>query len=241
MNKRILALLLGAAAATSTAFAQSGGPLTPPGIPGNPATVMPSLTEIYNVAKEPRAVIPAQTATYTITQSGNYVLSGDIVVSTGNGITIDASDVTIDLNGFTIRSTAAPTNGIGVRIETSARNVVVKNGSIKCGGSIGFTGGVDFYSNDTVPRVILLEDLRLGTGGVLIRVGQIGMLAPRITARRITSSSGGILLYREQTLAPIGTVVDCQMGAINAHHVVNSSSGTTINAVVSVGNAENVP
>lgn len=241
MNKRIFVILLGAAAATSTAFAQSGGPLTPPGIPGNPATVMPSLTEIYNVAKEPRTIIPAQTANFTISQSGNYVLTSDIVVSTGTGITIDASDVMLDLNGFTIRSTAAPAGGLGVSIETSARNVVVKNGSIKCDGSTGFTGAVDFYSNDTVPRVILLEDLRLGTGGVVIRVGQIGMFAPRITARRVTSSTGSIELYREQLGGPIGTVVDCQVGFIRAHHVVNSNSRSTIIAAVSVGNAENVP
>src|SRR5262249_213268 len=43
----------------------------------------------------------------TITKSGAYYLTKNIKVTSGNAITINASNVVLDLNGFTISSTAA--------------------------------------------------------------------------------------------------------------------------------------
>ncbi|RKX33704.1 MAG: hypothetical protein DRP64_20705, partial [Verrucomicrobia bacterium] len=43
--------------------------------------------------------------TIVISQSGSYYLTENLTVSSGNGITINASGVTVDLRGFTIRST----------------------------------------------------------------------------------------------------------------------------------------
>ncbi|MFN0101195.1 MAG: NosD domain-containing protein [Bryobacteraceae bacterium] len=66
----------------------------------------------------------------TVDQSGSYILTADLFIpgSAGAGISITASDVTLDLNGHTI---TAPGNlsGAGIRI-VNAQNVTVKNGNI---------------------------------------------------------------------------------------------------------------
>src|SRR6516164_6192771 len=75
---------------------RAAGPLTPPGAP---APTMKSLQEI-----EPRTLIAS--LPYTITNSGSYYLSNNLTVATGDAITISTNGVTLDLNGFTITSSA---------------------------------------------------------------------------------------------------------------------------------------
>src|SRR5262245_27053413 len=70
----------------------------------------------------------------TITSSGSYVLTRDITVASGNVITIQASDVTLDLNGKTLQNTSA--SNVLIAIDTGASTVRVKNGKL-LGGSTG--------------------------------------------------------------------------------------------------------
>ena len=74
-----------------SAFAQ--GSLTPPGAP---APTMKTLQQV-----EPRTPISA--LPFTISNSGSYYLTANLTGAAGSdGITILASDVTLDLNGFTM-------------------------------------------------------------------------------------------------------------------------------------------
>ena len=77
------------------------GSLTPPGAP---AATMKSLDQV-------EARTPILSAPFTITNSGSYYLTANLTVSINCGITILASGVTLDLNGFTISSTAASPAG----------------------------------------------------------------------------------------------------------------------------------
>jgi hypothetical protein len=62
---------------------------------------------------------------YTITTSGSYYLSGNLT-STGEGISVKAAHVTIDLKGHTIKG-----NGIGSGVNTNNfDNVAIMNGTI---------------------------------------------------------------------------------------------------------------
>lgn len=144
--KTHLALLL---SVTSTALAQ--GPLTPP--PGADPSIGPvnaltagglpqaTMKTLHQV--EPRTAIAGGTSGVTISASGAYYLTGNITVATGDGITINASHVTLDLNGFSITTSAAPAAGIGVRLGQGLRNVAIRNGNIGGDGLGGaFTGGV---------------------------------------------------------------------------------------------------
>ena len=71
---------------------------------------------------EPRTPIGAvgeSTATIAINQPGSYVLMGNLKVTDGDGIMINADNVTLDLNGFTISSTEATPTGYGIRLGSS--------------------------------------------------------------------------------------------------------------------------
>jgi hypothetical protein len=129
---------------TPAVFAQ--GALTPPGAP---APTMKTLDQIE--ARKPLgSPNTVTTSTIVIDQPGSYVLVGPITVASGDGITITADNVTLDLNGFTIASTASPRAGSGVN--ATGKSIVVRNGAIQGEGadnnyfldpnSLGFADGV---------------------------------------------------------------------------------------------------
>ena len=71
------------------------GSLTPPGAPGE---TMHTLEEVYE-RTDPRT--PISSLPYTITESGSYYVTGNLS-STGHGIIIESSGVTVDLMGFSL-------------------------------------------------------------------------------------------------------------------------------------------
>jgi parallel beta-helix repeat protein len=110
----------------ATALAQ--GSLTPP--PGVPAPVMKTLDQI-----EPRIPVGPDTTPggplvlYRITQPGSYYLTDNLQgVSNKYGITISASDVTLDLNGFEV--VGVPESYSGINAEGFSR-VRVRNGTVR--------------------------------------------------------------------------------------------------------------
>lgn len=122
---------------TTLAFAQ--GLLAPPAAP---APSMKSLAQI-----EARTAIPASPAVpiagphFTITQPGSYYLTGNIQVTSGDGILIAVSNVTLDLNGFAlISTTVTPAAGNAIQLTaTNLRSIEIKNGHIT-GGAIRTAG-----------------------------------------------------------------------------------------------------
>jgi len=126
---------------TTSVHAQ--GSLMPPGAP---AATMKTLQQI-----EPRTPLESgslgvavdPSGTITISQSGSYYLTENLTVSSGNGITINASGVTVDLRGFTIRSTLADSAFSGIDI--NAARVSIYNGHIESGTAYdGGAGGDQF-------------------------------------------------------------------------------------------------
>ncbi|MFN7972324.1 MAG: hypothetical protein U0166_08235 [Acidobacteriota bacterium] len=106
--------------------------------PGPPAPTFKTLTEV-----EPRTAIPAGTGTFTISAAGSYYLTGDRSVTSGDGIVIGASNVTLDLNGFTL--SGAPGTGDGIRLSAAFTRVTVKNGNVASFGGDGV--GFDLPNN----------------------------------------------------------------------------------------------
>ncbi len=125
MIRKTFAVMMVAAASVATA-----GPLNPP--PGPITATMKTLAEV-----EPRIAInatntPGQSgAMFVISQPGSYYLTGNITHTTV-GILITASNVTIDLNGFTI---SGGTHAI--ESTTSISGIVIKNGFVKNTSSTG--------------------------------------------------------------------------------------------------------
>lgn len=81
------------------------------------------------------ARMPISSAPFTITQSGSYYLTDNLSVASGDAITVSASDVNLDLAGFTISD--AGSAGAAIKIDDSHARVTVRNGILD-----GFTYGI---------------------------------------------------------------------------------------------------
>jgi hypothetical protein len=143
----------------STALAQ--GSLTPP--PGPPGPTMKSLDQI-----EARIPIPGSTggSGYFIGQPGSYYLTGDIIVTNDNadGIDIDANNVTLDLNGYSVVSTRnLPQNTSGI----SANFVGLTNFTVRNGRVIGWVYGVLSRANYSDIEHLTITDSRMRAINIL--------------------------------------------------------------------------
>lgn len=148
-----IAVCMALCAGQWSAFGQ--GTLTPPGAP---TPMFKSLNQI-----EPRTPVAGGGAA-TISQPGSYYLTGNIAVSSGNGVTITVNHVTLDLNGFTISSTANPASGTGILLSSSLTNICIRNGSIfgsitnngaNAYGGAGFASGVSYTGNQPVDTWVI--------------------------------------------------------------------------------------
>lgn len=214
------------------------GALTPPGAP---APLFKTLDQI-----EPRTAITNRTSLMTITQPGSYYLTGGLTVSNGNGINIQTTNVTLDLNGFAIVSTAAVATGTGIQIANALKNIVIQNGSIAgsvtnnagvFGGS-GFLHGINFVSgqpfNVHVSGVsvsgISGAGINLSVGEptvveccTLRTIGGTGITASTIRHCSVTDCGGSVAINGDQ-------VSDCrgESAAINGGGI---SAGTAMNCI----------
>jgi hypothetical protein len=190
----------------STVFAQ--GSLTPPGAP---APTMKTLAQI-----EPRTSISS--APFTISVPGSYYLTTNLTVSSGNAITIAANGVTLDLNGFTIASTAPSAAGYGILMNSGLSDLTIFNGHIRGGvtnnGSGIYSGSGFGYGIFGLPQNArvsgvsvsgcLLYGIYLGDGDSTVveactvrTVGSFGIMASTIKAS-VAKDCGGAAIFGDQ-------------------------------------------
>lgn len=139
-------------------FAQ--GPLTPP--PGAPAPLMKSLDQIEArtplVAGQTGVSISAN-GTILINQPGSYYLTKNLTITAAGaaGIAIGSSNVTLDLNGFSLINVTG--NGSDA-ITIVGGNVTVRNGIIRGGSTLagsvftptGWNSGI--ITNSNFPNLV---------------------------------------------------------------------------------------
>ncbi len=150
MNDLERRTLLSAAGIGAIAAMSKAGPLNPPA--GSVTGTGRTLDEVYNrigtATGNARTGIGPSTTTVNITQPGSYVLLGNVAVTTGNGISIAASGVSLDLNGFSVTSTSIAGTGIAAG---SVERLAIRNGSVS-----GFATGIAIGGSATGAT---LEDL----------------------------------------------------------------------------------
>lgn len=130
---------------------------------------------------------PISGAPVVISAPGRYRLTRNLAVSGGNVITIQADDVTLDLNGFTISSAARPAVGTAISLVGARRNVTIRNGSIRslsgagrCGFLFGISGGNPGASNI---RVCDLEVTGMGVAGIALSAASTTTVVERCRVR----------------------------------------------------------
>lgn len=217
--KTVLSLCLSALATASLA---AQGSLTPPGAP---APTQKTLDQIE--ARTPISSLP-----FSITAAGSYYLTGNLSVTSGNGITISADQVTLDLNGFAISSTANPAGGAAITLPSTRRNVAIKNGFIR--GTTTFSAGVFtaggfsdgiFSASATTANVRVQEISVYGVGSDGITFSTTGIPTALIERCSVTICGGvGILA---------GLVRDCSADTTGSTavsgEIVTNSYGETVN------------
>lgn len=137
---------------TQSTFAQ--GALSPSAAP---SPTMKTLAQI-----EPRIPISALPATISV--SGSYYVTTNLTGVAGgiNGITILASDVTVDLSGFTLQGVAG--SGAGIYVPNAVRNLAIRNGAMDSWGGSGVSAANVYDSQ--------FERLRISnTGGDGLQAG----------------------------------------------------------------------
>jgi hypothetical protein len=229
MNTNVRAVLLAFLLSTisyqpSTLLGQ--GALTPPGAP---APTMKSLDQIE--ARTPISSLP-----FIISSSGSYYLTKNLSVTTGNALTINASQVTVDLNGFTISSTASSANGTGIALASGLADIAIFNGHIK--GGVTYSGGT--YSGPGFANGIEYS----GTTPTNARVTGVSVVGCQFDGIYVGTNS----VVESCTVQTIGgdgivgggvfrsTATECGNGGIAAHtasdcYALITGSGTALSAV----------
>lgn len=205
-----------------TLNAPAQAPLTPP---GPPAPSMKALDQI-----ESRTPVPDPSGApgfpISLNSSGSYYLTQNLTVASGDAIVINADNVSLDLNGYTIGSTAPSASGIAIRIASGRSQLAISNGHIRSGSTASggvFNAGPGFQSGISCPS---------GTGPVNVRVSQVSVSGvtlfgidlgtdPSSVAQACTVRVSGLIGLRA------GSVSDCSstLGnniAISAATVLNS-------------------
>jgi hypothetical protein len=189
----------------------------------------------YVSGEPPRTVI---TGAVEITESGSYVLGNNIVINGFGGISVAASNVSIDLNGFTISYIGNDRFADGISVGGDFSNVEIYNGTITGFSRAGiWAGGFkapgvnlklhDLIINGNKFNAIRLEDRNgfmiyncmLSNNGTAIDARGAGLINNNVITKNITGLSGvSIKTGYESNIITDNTIKDVSGNPTNLGH-----------------------
>ncbi len=95
--------------------------------------------------------IPIDSLPYTISVTGSYYVTANL--NGPVGITITTSNVTLDLNGYTLKGTPGNTSE-GIKVTIAATNIVIRNGGVTRWGKEGIKASMASNSNFTELQIL---------------------------------------------------------------------------------------
>ncbi|MEQ8764279.1 MAG: right-handed parallel beta-helix repeat-containing protein [Planctomycetota bacterium] len=151
---------------------------------------------------------PIHSVPYTISSPGSYYLVSNLTGNSGaSGITVDADDVTIDMNGFLLLGVAGSLDGIATT--TTPRNITIVNGTVRDWGQ----SGVDLLAAQT----ICLDRVKSsGNGAAGFRLGSEATLA-KCTAEQ--NGTDGFFFVDDANSAGLSDCIAASNGADGFHSV----------------------
>ncbi len=193
----------------------SAGSLEPP---APPAPTMKPLSEV-----EPRT--PISSLPFTISSPGSYYLTRDVTGVSGQpGITVTASHVTLDLNGFSLIGVPGSGRGIDALIG-GVRHLAIRNGVIRNWGGDGIAA--DFSS-------VQAENLHLDSNSLNGMVVGGHSIVRNTTARQ--NSGNGITVGVNSAIIGCTALSNTATGlAANTNSVVSDSAASSNASGITLG------
>jgi len=149
-------------------------------------------------------------AFHVITERGHYILTENLVTDgSKSAIRINASDVTLDLNGFAVIATA-PGNAWGIESQITPRNIVVRNGTVTGFGNTslaGSGGGVQLSIGNC-----LVEDIRV----IDVDGDGVWVLRNSVVRRCMVSAARYGVIVFERCVVRDCVAFDCSAQGISA-------------------------
>jgi hypothetical protein len=170
---------------------------------------------------------------YKIMQGGSYKLSGNLVVSSinTNGIDIEADNVTLDLNGFTISCAAANCNqeSTGSGVYAPNNGITLENGAIA-----GFRYGADIAGTRDIVQGIKATGNAIG----------ISALNSIVKQNNVDSNGTGIqafdCLVLENVAIDNGVGLDVEADSLYGSNIMNFNSQQQILSITAISQNNNV-
>ena len=218
-NIKVAVPLIGLIMIVAIVSGARAGELDPPAAP---APTMKTLEEIKPQVPINAINTPGDTGSlFIISQPGAYYFTGNIRgISGQNGIVVQADDVTLDLNGFSL--VGLPGSLDGIAVPSSQINLEIKNGVIRDWGG----DGVDVWFG----RNSRAFGLRISNnGGTGLRFGtSVGIYPPNTTTGCIvqdcvSESNGGDGIF----VGGGSTVSGC-VGSSNTGIGIRAAAGSTV-------------
>jgi hypothetical protein len=157
---------------------------------------------------------------YVISSPGSYRLTGNLTVSgMHDGIDVNASGVTVDLNGFSISGPGTGANTDGINVGVAASAVTVKNGmvtSVTYGAFLGVgvrAAGIH-ASGDNI-------GIAAGTNSTIENCVAISNVSDRIECL----GGGNCAISGNSANSNLSAGINCAAGCAISHNTANSNGG----------------